>query len=357
MSGPAALTLTTVEVHAEGEPGRVILDAGHLVHGDTMAERLAYCRANLDWLRQLVLYEPRGYPALCAVLILPPVTPGADFGIVVLEQGGFTPMSGSNTMCAVAGVVAAGLLPPTGPVLEVTIDTAAGTVTARADIEDGTVVAVTVANVPAYVVALDTPLDVPELGTVPVDVVFGGQFFVQAAAADCGLDLDPAHARDIVRAGALLRIAARRQLDVRHPLNPDIAGVSLVMLHSGLPTLDRPARNAVVLTRDPLDPERPQTWTGILDRSPCGTGTCARMAALHARGTLALGQPFTHQSILGTRFVGCLTGTTDVAGLAAVIPTISGRTWITGRAQWALDGEDPFPTGYTLPDVWPYTAT
>src|ERR671932_298657 len=141
--------LTTVEVHAEGEPGRVVVDAGSLVHGDTMAERLAYCREHLQWLRTLVLHEPRGYPALCAVLILPPVTPGADFGVVVLEQGGFTPMSGSNTMCAVA---------------------------ARADIKDGAVAAVTLANVPAYVVALDTPLDVPEIGTIAVDVVFGGQF-------------------------------------------------------------------------------------------------------------------------------------------------------------------------------------
>jgi len=192
---PGPLTLTAVEVHAEGEPGRIVLDAAHLVRGDTMADRLEYCRAHLDWLRELVLHEPRGYPALCAVLVLPPVTSGADFAIVVLEQGGFTPMSGSNTMCAVAGVVAAGLLAPTGPVLDVAVDTAAGVVRARAEIRDDRVVAVAVANVPAYVVALDLPLEVPELGTVPVDVVFGGQFFVQAAAADCGLDLDPRRAR------------------------------------------------------------------------------------------------------------------------------------------------------------------
>lgn len=352
ITSPGPLTLTTVEVHAEGEPGRVVLDAAHLVHGDTMAERLAYCRANLDWLREFVLHEPRGYPALCAVLLLPPISPGADFGIVVLEQGGFTPMSGSNTMCAVAAAVAAGLLTPTGPVLDVTIDTAVGTVTARADIRDGKVAAITVANVPAYVVALDTPLDVPELGTVAVDVVFGGQFFVQVAAADCGVGLDPARARDLVRVGALLRIAAREQLAVQHPVNPDISGVSLVMLHSGPPVPDRAARNTVVLTRDPLDPSRPETWTGILDRSPCGTGTCARMAALHARGQLSIGEQFTHHSIIDSRFVGRLTDTTDVAGLPAVRPTITGRTWITGHARWNLDADDPYPHGYTLPDIW-----
>jgi proline racemase len=373
-SGP--LTLTTVEVHAEGEPGRIVMDAGHLVRGDTMAERLAYCRANLDWLRGLVLHEPRGYPALCAVLVLPPVTAGADLGIIVLEQGGFTPMSGSNTMCAVAGAVAAGLVTPTGPVLDVTVDTAVGTVAAglvtptgpvldvtvdtavgtvaaRADIHGGRVVAVTVANVPAYVVGLDVPLDVPELGRVPVDVVFGGQFFVQAAAADCGVPLDPECARDLVRAGALLRIAAREQFDVRHPLNHDVAGVSLVLLHSGPPVPGETARNTVVLTRDPLDATRPETWTGVLDRSPCGTGTCARMAALHARGELGLGEDFVHRSIIGSRFIGRLTGVTDVAGIPAVSPTVTGRTWITGHARWELDYDDPYRSGYTLPDIWP----
>jgi proline racemase len=345
--------LTTVEVHAEGEPGRVVLDAGSLVHGDTMAERLAYCSEHLQELRTLLLHEPRGYPALCAVLILPPVTTGADFGIIVLEQGGFTPMSGSNTMCAVAGAVGAGLLPSEGATLDVTIDTAVGLVTARAEVHDGRVVAVTVTNVPAFVVALDHPLEVPGLGTVPVDVVFGGQFFVQAAAADCGVVLAPDRANELVRMGALLRIAAREQVDVRHPLNPGIAGVSLVMLHSGPRRPGEAARNTVVLTQDPLLRERPETWTGILDRSPCGTGTCGRMAALHARGDLAVGEDFVHHSILGSRFVSCLTGTTTVAGLPAVLPTITGRTWVTGHARWIVEPGDPYPAGYTLPDLWP----
>jgi proline racemase len=215
------------------------------------------------------------------------------------------------------------------------------------------VVAVSVTNVPAYVVALDHPLDVPGVGTVPVDVVFGGQFFVQAAAADCGVALAPDRGHELVRMGALLRIAAREQVDVRHPLSPGIAGVNLVMLHSGPHRPDEPARNTVVLTQDPLRRDRPETWTGILDRSPCGTGTCGRMAALHARGDLALGEEFVHHSILGTRFVGRVTGTTTVTGIPAVLPTISGRTWVTGHARWVVDPGDPYPTGYTLPDLWP----
>lgn len=285
-------------------------------------------------------------------MLLPPVQPGSDFGVVVLEQGGFTAMSGSNTMCAVAGAVSAGLITPTSPTVDVRIDTAVGTVTAHADIHDGQVVAVTVVNVPAFVVSLDTPLDVPDLGTIPVDIVFGGQFFVQARATDCGVDLEPSSGRDLVRAGTAVKMAARQQIPVKHPLNPDINDIALVMLHSGPRQPGADSRNTVVLTEDSLLPDRPETWTGILDRSPCGTGTCGRMAALHARGQLAIGEEFRHRSIIDSLFIGRLTGPTDVAGTPAVLPTIQGRTWVTGHATWQLDPTDPYPRGYTVADLW-----
>ena len=346
------LELETIEVHAEGEPGRVITNAAGLVRGDTMAERLDYCRAELDALRRFVLHEPRGYPGLCAVLVLPAVTPGADFGVVVLEQGGYAPMSGSNTICAVTAMLESGRVPMVEPVTTVTIDTAVGPVTALAAVADGKVRSVTVVNVPAYVVGLDVPLEVPELGTVAVDVVFGGNFFVQARAADLGLILHPDRGRELVRAGALLKLAALEQIEVRHPLNPNIAGINLVMLHSGDRRPGMPDQNAVVLFNGPLSAEDPSTWTGALDRSPCGTGTCGRMAALYERGQLGLHEKFHHRSALGTEFVGELTGTTTVGGRPAVLPTITGRGWVTGRASWVLDPEDPFPAGYTVGDIW-----
>lgn len=348
------VVLDAIEVHAEGEPGRILTNVADLVRGDTMVERLAYCRTHLDWLRQLMLHEPRGYPALCAVLLLPKVNPDSHFGIVVLEQGGFTPMSGSNTICAVTAAVETGIVavPPGATDLEVVIDTAVGTVRAVAHLDGPKVRSVTVVNVPGYVVALDHPLDLPEIGQIPVDIVFGGQFFAQTDVRNVGLELDPARSKELTRAGALIKLAALEQIDVRHPLSPEIAGVSLIMLHSGDRVPGVVARNTVVLSNGRLVREDPSTWTGALDRSPCGTGTSARMAALHARGQLAIGEDFVHRSIIGSEFVGRLTGRTTVGDRPAVLPTITGGGWITGRSQWVLEESDPFPTGYTLGDIW-----
>lgn len=352
------LTLDTVEVHAEGEPGRVVMNAAGLVPGETMAERFAYCRDNLDEVRRMLLQEPRGYPGLCAVFVLPPVNPGSDFGIVVLEQGGFTPMSGSNTMCTVTAVLETGVIPLHEPTTEVTIDTAIGVVRAIAHVSGTKVTAVTVVNVPAFVVGLDVPLEVTGVGTIPVDIVFGGQFFAQVKASDCGVELRPENGRELARIGALVKLAAWEQTTVAHPVNPDIDRVNLVMIHTGDRVAGREDRNTVVLTNGPLRADDPSTWTGALDRSPCGTGTSARMAALHARGQLAIDEDFHHRSIIGSEFVGRLTGTTDVAGRTAVLPTVTGRAWITGRSQWVLDHSDPFPHGYTVGDIWaPQTSS
>lgn len=353
MRSATEIALDAIEVHAEGEPGRILTSAAGLVQGETMAERLQYCKDNLDWLRRLMLHEPRGYPGLCAVILLPAVNEGSDFGIVVLEQGGFTPMSGSNAICAVTAALEEGLVPVRGPETVVTIDTAVGVVQAVAKVHEGKVISVTVVNVPAFVVELDFPLVVPEFGTVPVDIVFGGQFFAQAKAADLGLELHPDNGKELARAGALIKMAALEQIQCVHPDNPLISGINLVMLHTGDRAPGQQDRNTVVLSNGKLVPNDPSTWTGALDRSPCGTGTCARMVALNARGQLAIGEDFSHHSIIGSEFIGRLTGTTTTTGgRLAVLPTVTGRGWVTGRSQWVLDPTDPFPTGYTVGDIW-----
>ncbi|PZQ90400.1 MAG: hypothetical protein DI534_04090 [Leifsonia xyli] len=344
--------LTAIEVHAEGEPGRVITNAAPLVHGATMKERFDYCRDHLDGLRRAILREPRGYPGLCAVFLLPPEHEGSHFGIIVLEQGGFTPMSGSNTMCAVTAAIESGIVPITGPDTEVVIDTAVGVVRAVAHIDAGKVTSVTVNNVPSFVVGLDVPLEVIDHGTIRADIVFGGQFFAQVRAADLGLELRSNDARRLTRAGALIRLAAREQLQLAHPSNPAIDRVNLVMIHDGDRVPGRDSRNTVVLTNGVVLADEPDTWTGALDRSPCGTGTSARMAALHARGQLPLGEDFVHRSIIDSVFVGRLVGTTTLGEQLAVLPTVTGRAWVTGHSTWVMDDTDPYPEGYIVADIW-----
>lgn len=344
--------ITSVDVHAEGEPGRILL-GGHLqVRGTTMAERLQWCVENLDDLRMLLLREPRGHLAMCGALVLPPVTPTADVSMIILENGGFRPMSGSNTMCTVTALLETGALPMRSPETVVRIDTAAGLVEATATVSGTKVETVQVRNVPSWVAALDVPIDVTEYGTVHADVAFGGQFFVQAPAATMGVKLGAENAPAIVRAGAALLAAARAQVEVSHPDDPNLNEITLTMLTGPADDPGVSARNCVVLPSGRIDATRPETWRGSIDRSPCGTGTSARMACLHARGELALDVPFVHQGVLGTTFEGMLHDRLQVAGRDAVIPSIKGRAWITGINQHILHPDDPFPRGYALGDVW-----
>jgi proline racemase len=207
-------------------------------------------------------------------------------------------------------------------------------------------------NVPSFATHLNTPIEVPHLGTVTVDVAYGGMFYVIAEAAHFGLHLTPDEGRDIVRISEMIKAAAQEQLPVVHPEQPGFAGISVAQL-SGPPSRDdADMKNAVTVSTGKLDWNRPSTWTGAIDRSPCGTGTCARMATLHAKGKLALDQDFRHEGILGTIFTGKLVGKTRIGKYEAVIPTLSGQAWITGLATYVLDPEDPFPEGFTVGDIW-----
>jgi proline racemase len=212
---------------------------------------------------------------------------------------------------------------------------------------------VTFRNVPAFVVRLDACLEVPRLGTLMVDVAYGGMFYVIADASALGLRLLPDEGREIVRLGEMIKAAAREQLPVSHPEHADVVGYSVAQLSGPAHSPEADMRNAVVISTGAFDWERPDTWTGVLDRSACGTGTCARMATLHARDKLPIGQPFRHEGILGTTFTGCLVEETQVGEYAAVVPTITGSAWISAISQYVLDAEDPFPEGFTVGDLWP----
>jgi proline racemase len=336
--------ITAVDAHAGGEHGRVITGGVLDVPGRTMFEKKTYLETHADDLRKRMLREPRGYPAANCNLILPPTQPGADAGFVIMEQVEYPPMSGTNTICVTTVLLETGMLPMREPVTELVLEAPAGLVKVRAECANGKVTQVTFENVPAFAVHLEAQVEVPTLGTVTVDVAYGGMFYVIADAAPLGLRLIPDEGRDIVRLSEMIKTAAQEQLPVVHPENAEL---------SGPPTHPQAhLKNAVTVSTGKLDWNRPASWTGALDRSPCGTGTCAKMAVLHAKGKLPLHQDFHHEGILGTIFTGRLIGETTVGPYPAVIPTLSGRAWITGFSHYVVDPDDPFPNGFTVGDIW-----
>ena len=344
--------ITAVDAHAGGEPGRVITGGVLDVPGSTMFEKMKYLEQHGDDLRKRMLREPRGYPALCCNVLLPPTHPDADAGFVIMEQVEYPPMSGTNTICVVTVLLETGMLPMQEPVTELTLEAPAGLIRIMADVVNGKVTGVTFENVPAFAVHLDAPVEVPHLGTVTVDVAWGGMFYVIADAPSLGLKLTPDEGRDIARISEMIKVAAREQLPVVHPDNPEIVDVTIAQL-SGPPSHpDAHCKNAVTVSTGELDWDRPATWTGVLDRSPCGTGTCAKMAVMHAKGQLGLHQDFHHEGVLGTIFTGRLIKETQVGPYPAVVPTLHGQAWITGIANYMVDPSDPFPNGFTVGDLW-----
>lgn len=344
--------ISAVDAHACGEPGRVIVGGVLDVPGRTMFEKMQVFATQKDNLRKLMLREPRGYPASNCNLILPPAHPEADAGFIIMEQVEYPPMSGSNTICVATVLLETGMIPITAPVMTLKLDTPAGLVEITAETANGKVTRVTFRNVPAFAVHLDKTIEVPQLGAVKVDVAWGGMFYVIADAEPLGLEITPNDARELTRVGEMIKAAAAEQLPVQHPENPDISGITIAQLSAPSTNSTSHRKNTVIVSTGKLDWNRPSSWTGALDRSPCGTGTCAKMAVLHAKGELPLHQDFVHEGILGTTFAGRLVEETRVGPYKAVVPTLSGRAWITGIANYVLDGSDPFPEGFTVGDIW-----
>jgi len=344
--------ITAVDVHAEGEPGRVITGGVPTPPGDTMLAKAQWLEANADHIRKRMLTEPRGYPGLCCNLIVEPTRPEADAGFIIMEQTEYPPMSGSNTICVVTALLETGIVPMVQPITDLTLEAPAGLIGVRAACSGGKVINVTFRNVPAFAIGLGVPIDVPGLGTVPVDIAWGGMFFAIADGDVLGVDLSAENGAEIARVSEMIRVATVEQHPVAHPLEPSLTGPTISQLH-GRPTVPgADSRNAVTVATGSPQWDVPDSWTGALDRCPCGTGTSARMAVMHARGELAIGDTFVYEGPLGTTFEGRLIEETQVGDFAAVVPTISGQGWITGFADYVLDESDPFPSGFTVGDIW-----
>lgn len=343
--------ITAVDTHA-GTPMRVI--TGGVVHvpGSTIFEKMQWLKTNGDELRLRMLREPRGYPAMCCNLILPPTHPDADAGFIIMEQTEYPPMSGGNTISVATVLLETCMLPMQEPVTELVLESPAGLIPVRAECSNGKVTRVTFKNVPAFAIHIDTKLDVPHLGNVIVDIAWGGMFYVIADAKQFDLEITPENGAKIVKIGEMLRAAASEQLPVVHPENAEFHNVSISLLSSPPHHPEAHLKNAVTMSTGIVDWDRPETWTGAIDRCPCGTGTCAKMAVLYARGELGLNEDFRHEGILGTIFTGRLIEETKVGPYKAVVPTLGGQAWITSFTHYVLDPTDPFPNGFTVGDLW-----
>ncbi len=344
--------ITAVEAHAEGEPGRVITSGVPHLPGNSVFEKMQWMQTHADDIRLLMLREPRGNPALCCNVIVPPCDPRADAGFIIMEQSEYPPMSGSNAICVTTVLLETGILPMQEPVTELILEAPAGLINVRATCESGKVTSVSFRNVPAFAMHLDAQIDVPGVGAVTVDVAWGGMFFVLANADDLGISLAPENGRQIVRVSEAIRHAAAQQLPVIHPENPEITGPTITNLWGAATDPKTDGRGAITIQTGPYDPEHPNEASGILDRSPCGTGTCAKMAVLHAKGLLQKDENYVNAGPMGTTFTGRIEGLTRVGSNDAIIPSLSGQGWIYGTTNWTLDPSDPFPQGLIIGDMW-----
>ncbi len=334
--------ITVVGVHAEGEVGRVITGGVIAPRAASMFERQQALQRDQDWLRGLLLSDPRGSVNAAVNLVTPPIDPSADFGMIVIESDYYPPMSGSNLMCTVTAVLETGMVPMREPVTRLCVDTPAGLVQVHAECGDGKCRRVSFRNVPSFVMHQQKPVEVLGLGTITADVAYGGMIYVIVDARAQGFALERSEARALVEMGERIKLAAAEQLPSVHPGNPDIHTINQTLFAGPLAVVNgvKTARNAVVVS------------PGRIDRSPCGTGSCARMALMHARGELAVGEAFTHRSILDTEFACRIDALASLGGRTAVIPNVGGRAWLTGVSYYGTDPEDPFPQGYRLNDTW-----
>ncbi|MEM7259731.1 MAG: proline racemase family protein, partial [Pseudomonadota bacterium] len=268
---------------------------------------------------------------------------------IIMEQSEYPPMSGSNTICVVTVLLETGVLPMIEPVTKLTLEAPAGLIEVSATCHNGKVEKVEFLNVPAFAVHTDVPLEIPGYSTVTVDIAWGGMFFVIADAAQFDIDPVAGAGSAIVQAGEAMRTAAAEQYPVVHPHNPDIQGPTISQLTAPANQAGTDGRGAIVVSSGDY---RAGTISGALDRSPCGTGTCAKMAVLHKKGLLDVGQSYVNAGPLGTTFTGRIESLTRVGDYEAVVPTLSGQGWIAGVSQYLVDPSDPFQHGFTVGDIW-----
>ncbi len=325
-----------IDTNTGGEPTRTILGGIPHIPGETMSEKMLYMEKNKDWIRKMLMLEPRGNEVMSGAYLTPPCSEGADIGVIYIEVGCYLPMCGHDTIGVTTALIESGIIEAKEPYTYINLDTPAGVVKVKAEVEDYQVKDVYFENVPSFVFAKDVQVDVPELGKVTLDISYGGNFFAIVKAADVGLQVNPESAKEIVRKGNLIKDAVNAQVEVYHPENEFMNEVTHVEF-SDVPSVEgADKRNAVVII------------PGSIDRSPCGTGTSAKLASLYAKGQIDIDETFVHESIISSTFKCRVKETTKVGEFDAIIPEIGGNAFVTGINTYTIDRNDPIKYGFRI---------
>jgi proline racemase len=331
-------SLEILQVHCQGEIGKVIIGGAPVIPGDTLLEQMNHINTVDDSLRRFVTFEPRAHVAMSMNLLVPPKHPDADAGFIVLQADRAHPMSGSNFICVVTALLESGRVKMCEPETIVKVETPAGLITARAACKDGRCISVSLDNVACFAEILDQKITTSQWGTITADIAFGGVFYALIDADQIGLTIAPEHARELAEAGIALRSIINSQIRISHPELPGVDDVAYVMFRGREP-------DGAVRTCTTLKP-------GRVDRSPCGTGSSANLACLYARGEVKVGDKRISRSTTGGEFTAEAIGETIVGNKRAVLPRITGQAWIYGHEELRIDDVDPFPRGFALSDSW-----
>ena len=330
--------ISTIDTHTAGEPARIIVDGFGKVKGETMVERMDYLRTNMDWLRKSLMLEPRGHRDMFGCILLPPIDPSADAATIFFDTGKYYSMCGHASLAICTMMVETGRLRATSGKTFVRLETPAGMVkgTVNTD-ETGKITKVSLVDVPYFAWALDKQIELPDYGKITVDIGVGGDIFVIVSAEQLGIEsIDPIYTNELIKIGIKVREAANSQISVQHPIYEHIDTIECCMITAPPSGPHADGRNILIL------------GDGQADRSPCGTGTCARMAVMHRKGQLAVGQLFRHESSIRSVFEGKIISETTVGDIPAIIPEISCRPFLTGFHRFLIHPEDPFAEGFIL---------
>lgn len=328
--------IQTIESHTMGEPTRIVIGGLPKIPGKTMPEKMEYLQENMDYLRTMLMLEPRGHNDMFGAIFTAPTNDEADIGVIFMDGGGYLNMCVHGSIGSSTCAVEMGIVPVTEPYTNIVLEAPAGLIKAKVKVEDGKAKEVSITNVAAFLYKKDVVVNVPEIGKVTLDISFGGSFFALVKASDLNLEIMPGNSAKINELGMKIINAVNDQVEIQHPVLKHIKTVDLCEFYGPAKSKDADMQNVVVLGQ------------GQIDRSPCGTGTCAKLATLYARGKLKVGDSIVNESIICTKFTGKIISATKVGEYDAIIPEVTGSAYVTGFSQFFVDPDDQLKYGFTL---------